>query len=137
MRSECGVSALIVARPGPWRDALQATLAEIPRIETVRLAGDAASAFLSVARHCPDLVLLDADLPGGCAWTFSRELGTACPHARSLVLADRAPWGTEVGGAVSADAVVVKGSRAIVLFQALESLLPEHPGDGAMGSVVD
>jgi DNA-binding NarL/FixJ family response regulator len=123
VRSDGGLSALIVARPGSWRDALQATLVEIPRIETIQLAGDAASAYLSIAMHCPDLVLLDADLPGGCAWTFSHELGTVCPDARSLVLADGLS-DAESSGVISVDAVVVKGSPATALFEALESLLP-------------
>jgi DNA-binding NarL/FixJ family response regulator len=108
-------------------------LVEVPRIESIHLAGNAAEAFLSIAVYCPDLVLLDADLPGGCAWTFSRELGAVCPHARSLVLADGLS-GVEGSGAFSIDAVVIKGSPATALFEALESLLPGTDG-GEVGEV--
>lgn len=81
-----GASALIVARPGPWRDALQAVLIEIPRIETIHLASDAASGMRAAVALCPDLVVLDTDQPGGWEWTVAHKLKAACPHARSLVL---------------------------------------------------
>ncbi len=123
-----GVSALVVARPGAWRDALQATLIEIPRMETIRLADDASAGLRSAAEHCPDLVLLDTDLPGGWAWTFTHELKMVCPHARSLVLTNEIP-GPERPGQVPVDVVLVKGCSATVLFEALESLLPEQKRD--------
>jgi len=123
-----GGSVLIVARPGSWRDALQAMLDEIPRIETIHLASDAASALLSAAAHCPDLALLDTDLPGGWAWTLTHELKMVCPHTRSLVLTNELPH-PERPGTVPVDAVLVKGCSATVLFEALESLLPEQKRD--------
>jgi len=135
-RANGGASVLVAARPGSWRDALQATLVEIPRIAMIHVANDAASVFHKVATHCPDLVLLDVDLPGGCAWTFFHELGTVCPHARLLVLADRLPE-VEVSAMVLADAVVIKGSPATALFEALESLLPGRDALGRESGLAD
>ena len=127
-QTDVGASAFIMARPGAWRDALQAMLDEIPRIETMHLAREVVSALRLAAVHGPDLVLLDTDLPGGGAWTFTDELMTVCPHARSLVLTNER-IDPERPGAVSVDAVLVKGCSATVLFEALESLLPKQECD--------
>jgi len=119
---------LIVARPGPWRDALQAMLIEIPRIEMIHLASDAASGMRAAVALCPDLVVLDTDQPGGWEWTVAHKLKAACPHARSLVLTNEFP-DPEHPGTVPVDAVLLKGCSATVLFEALESLLPEQRRD--------
>ena len=121
-------SALIVAQPGSWRDALLAMLDEIPRIETIHLARDVVSALRSAATYCPDLVLLDTDLPGGWTSSFPGELKALCPHVRSLVLTHEFPDPDQFG-TLPADAVLVKGCSAAVLFEALESLLPTRERD--------
>ena len=125
-QTDCGASALIVAEPGSWRDALLAMLDEIPRIATIHLARDAGSALRSAAASCSDLVLLDADLPGGSAASFLRELEAVCPHTRSLVLTSEPP---NHSGTLLPDAVLIKGCSAAVLFQVLESLMPDSGGD--------
>jgi DNA-binding NarL/FixJ family response regulator len=122
-------SALIVARPGPWRDALEAMLVETPQIEAIHLADDAVTALRAAAALNPDLLLLDTDLPGDQTWNLTRQLKAVCPSARSLVLVDDLQdLGCKDG---TADIVVVKGCPAAVLFEALESLLPESDRDSA------
>jgi DNA-binding NarL/FixJ family response regulator len=124
------VTALIVARPGSWRDALLAMLDEIPRIETIHLAKDAVSALRWVATVCPDLVLLDTDLPGGWTSSFLGELKALCPRLRSLVLTND-PLDLDQSDNLQVDAVLVKGCSATVLFEVLESLLPRGDRDSA------
>ena len=131
-QTDGGASALIVARPGAWRDALQAMLDEIPRIETIHLAREVVSALRLAAVHSPDLVLLDTDLPGGGAWAFTDELKIECPHVRSLLLTSELP-DPERSGTAPADAVLAKGCSATVLFEALEALLPGPKRDSQQG----
>jgi DNA-binding NarL/FixJ family response regulator len=119
-------SALIVAQPGLWRDALIATLDEVQWIEAIHLAKEPVAALRSTAANCPDLVLLDADFPGDTVACFLRDLEQACPHTRSLVLSSDPP---DPSVKLSADAVLIKGCSSAVLFQVLESLLPDGGGN--------
>lgn len=125
-QTDGGASALIVAQPGAWRDALLAMMDEIPQIDMIHLAREAVSALRSAAANCPDLVLLDADLLGGSAADFSGELKAVCPHTRSLVLSSESPDRPET---ISVDALLAKGCSAATLFEALESLLLEQKRD--------
>lgn len=121
-----GASALIVANPGPWRDGLQATLMEISQIKTIYLASDASPALLVVSTHRPALVLLDASLPGEEVCPLVEWLRAKWPQTTCLALVDDNQQRGKAKAA-GADAVLVKGCPATVLFETLESLLPEQP----------
>jgi DNA-binding NarL/FixJ family response regulator len=115
------VQALILARPGPLRDALKTLLASIPGI--VVLAGASAAVWPSAAvRTRPDLVLMDADLYGDEEWSTLRRVKDQWPGARFVLLTDD---GRKLlaGQAVQADAVVMKGMPAAKLVGVLEGLV--------------
>jgi DNA-binding NarL/FixJ family response regulator len=79
---------LIVAAPGRIRQALGALLNAIPWVQIVAQTDNSASALMMVRRHCPKLVLLDANLSNNQAWTFLNQLKAEYPDIRSIVLVD-------------------------------------------------
>lgn len=114
--------AVIVAEPGPLRDSLQTLLMALPQIETVRLVGDAPSAWKAIAEQTPALVLLDTNLPDGDALVLLRKIKAQKHRARCLVLADDRQQQQEATAA-GADAALLKGYPAAGLFETIEMLL--------------
>ena len=123
------VQALILARPGSLRDALNTLLASIPGM-VVLAGGPVASLPRMAGRAQPDLVLMDADLSGDEEWAALRQVKAQWPQARCVVL-------TDDGGklldsrAAQADAVLMKGMPAAKLVGVLEGLvLGKHEQKG-------
>ena len=114
--------ALIIARPGPLRDSLQAFLLTLSQVGDVRSASDASSALKIISESCPDLVLMDSNLPGDESLTVLSRIRADGPRSRCLFLADdrRQQENAIVAGA---DVVLLKGCRATELFDAIEKLL--------------
>jgi len=114
--------ALIVARPGPLRNSLQALMTTVPQIEIVAEANDP-SALLRMGNGIqPDIVLLDADLPGEQVWSALREIKEKWSHTRSVVLVEDSQQ-QQKAQAAGADIALIKGYPAARLITAIGELL--------------
>jgi DNA-binding NarL/FixJ family response regulator len=120
-----GTSALIVAKPGPLRDGLQALMAAMPQIEAAYEVNDFASALEMTSACCPTLVLLDCGLNGGDTWMTVRRAKARWPQARCVFLANDVQQHQEAEAA-GADAVLLKGFPAARLAATIVRLLPRQ-----------
>ena len=80
--------ALIVAQPGPLRDSLQALMTTLPQIEIVAEASELSALTRMGDRIQPDIVLLDASLPGDDIWAELKQIREVWPQARTIVLVE-------------------------------------------------
>ena len=68
-----------------FRAGVVGSLREVPGIEVVGEAGDAASALMLARTELPDVIILDIAMPGG-GLTAAREIAAACPATRIVML---------------------------------------------------
>ena len=80
--------ALIVAKPGPLRNSLQALMTTMPQIEIVAEANDPSALLRMGGRIQPDIVLLDASLPENEHWAALRQIQETWSQARTIVLVE-------------------------------------------------
>ena len=114
--------ALIVARPGPLRNSLQALMTTIPQIEILAETTDPSALLRMGAEIQPDVVLLDADLPGEQVWSALREIREEWSQTRSIVLVEDSQQ-QEKAQAAGADIALIKGYPAARLIAAIGRLL--------------
>jgi DNA-binding NarL/FixJ family response regulator len=116
------VSTLIVARPGPLRDGMEALLASVHQVQVIGKAGRAAKA-LCIASGCPlDLLLIEAGLPcDGVSRVLAFCRGQR-PGLRCIVLADNAQEAREAR-ALEVDAVFLQGFPPDRFVRTVERLL--------------
>ena len=98
---------------------MMATVSPVQIIGTVELAS---AALRLVFEHRPDLLLLDAGLPGAESWSVLRYCRMEHPGLRCIILADNAQQVREARAA-GADAVFLKGFPADQLVSTVEALL--------------
>jgi two-component system, NarL family, response regulator LiaR len=67
-------------------EGLRAILSTVPEIEVVAIAGDGAQAVELVAKHLPDLVLMDLNMPGMNGIQATRKIREKFPGVRVLAL---------------------------------------------------
>lgn len=79
------IRVLLVDDHAMVREGTAAVLADVPDIEVVGVAGDAAAAARACRRHAPDVCLLDFRIPGGGP-AFARRLAHIAPATRVLVV---------------------------------------------------
>lgn len=119
-----GISVLVVAGPSALRDSLVALLKSIALVATVQQAEDAASGLRMVEISHPALVLLDAGLPDGEAWSLLRQVQARWPLTQCVVLTDTAQLRRRAEAA-GASRALLKGFPAAKLSLMLEQLLQE------------
>lgn len=119
-----GMSVLVVAKPSPLRDSLAALLRSIPSITAVQQAGDAASGLHMVEMDLPALVLIDAGLPAGQAWSLLRQIKSYWPATACIVLTDT-QQSRKRAEAAGANRALLKGFPAASLSLVLEQLLQQ------------
>jgi DNA-binding NarL/FixJ family response regulator len=68
-----------------FRAGVVGSLREVPGIEVVGDAGDAASALMLARSELPDVIILDIAMPGG-GLTAARDIAAACPATRIVML---------------------------------------------------
>lgn len=123
--AENRVLTLIVVRPGPLRDGVEALMASVSQIEIIGKVDAASAALRLVFEHRPDLLLLDAGLPRAETWSVMRYCRIEHPELRCIILADDAEQVREATNA-GADAVFLKGFPADKFVSTVERLLPER-----------
>ena len=84
--TENGASVLIVAKPGPLRDALRSLIFAMLRIEILEEANDVQSALRADIQHDPTLVFLDSDLADDETWVAMGRVKAKWPRARCIIL---------------------------------------------------
>jgi DNA-binding NarL/FixJ family response regulator len=135
-----GALALIVVKPGPLRDGLQALLIAMPQVDAVEQMCDVSSALEAALERPPALVLLDSGLAGSGIRPTLRQAKARWPQARSIFLADSVQQQCEAE-TVGADAVLLKGTPPERLVATIVRLLSQHGNsgesrDGAVSSTV-
>jgi CheY-like chemotaxis protein len=114
--------ALIVAKPGPLRNSLQALMTTVPKIEIVAET-DNPSALLRMGETMqPDIVLLDASLSKDDVWAALRRIQKEWSRTRSIVLVEGSQQ-QQRAQAAGADVVLIQGYPAAGLITAIEELL--------------
>ena len=114
--------ALLVVKPGPLREALRTLMTSIPGVKVAGEVGDTSSALKMIGQCQPDLVLVDADMPGEEAWRTLKQMKERWPQVRCVVLTDHGCQ-QQKAKAAHADAVLQKGMPPTLLVQAIETLL--------------
>ena len=120
--------ALIVAKPGPLRNSLQALLTTMPQIEIVAEANDSLALLRMGDRIQPDIVLLDASLPQHEVWAALKQIQEEWSQTRIIVLADdsrQQKQATEAG----ANVALLKGFPAAKLATIVEMFLQDRKGE--------
>ena len=120
--------ALIVAKPGPLRNSLQALLTTMPQIEIVAEANDSLALLRMGDRIQPDIVLLDASLPQHEVWAALRQIQEEWSRTRTIVLVDdsrQQKQATEAG----ANVALLKGFPAAKLATIVEMMLQDGKGE--------
>mgnify|MGYP006285223617 FL=1 len=116
------VLTVIVARPGPLREGIEALLASVAQVEIVGKSEFASSA-LSIAAECRvDLLLLDAGLPADAVMSVLHACRRRRPKLRCIALADNAAQ-EQAARDLGADAVFLKGYPAAQFVETVEGLL--------------
>ena len=124
------VPVLIAGRPGRIRESLRLVLGLIDEIYVVGRADDSASARRMILEREPNLVLLDANLPGDGSNALLEAFNNNGSRPRFLVLVDSSQ-GRQEAYSAGADVVLIKGFRTAQLIEVVTSLLDqmrEMPG---------
>ena len=114
--------ALIVARPGPLRNGLQALMTTMPQIEVLAETSHPAALLRMGAEIRPHVVLLEASLPEEQVWAAVRQIKSEWSQTRSIVLVEDSQQQKAVQAA-GADVALLKGYPAAKLIAAIEGLL--------------
>ncbi|MDG6105201.1 response regulator transcription factor [Dactylosporangium aurantiacum] len=114
------VRVLIVDDHAHFRAGLRALLATADGIEVCGEAASGEEALTALARHQPDVVLLDLAMPGMGGIAATRRILEASPHVRVLVLS-MADDDDSVFAALRAGArgYVLKGARRVEIIRAV------------------
>ena len=118
------------------RSALELLLEQEPDMVVVGETGDAQGLLDKVQKTCPDLVILDGELPGLVLNGLFATLRSLCPPLKVIVLSGR-PEARQVALAAGADFFVSKGDPPEHLLNVLHTVReaeqvfpkPVWPGD--------
>ena len=140
------IRVLLVDDHAMVREGTAAVLADVPEIEIVGAAGDAAAAERACREHAPDVCLLDFRIPGGGP-ALARRLAHVAPGTRVLVVsayskADyiRSMRDAGVAGYVFKDldtAGLADAVRHVHTGGTVFQKLPESGPDDASGRLLD
>jgi two-component system NarL family response regulator len=120
--AETRALTLIVARPGPLREGVEALLASVPQVEVIATVGQASAAFSVAVAQPLDLLLLDAGLPDDEGCRLLRLCRRQRAGLRCIALADNAAQ-EQAARSAGADAVFLKGFPADKFAETVEVLL--------------
>lgn len=103
------------------RSALRLLLGQEPGLSVVGEAVEVEGLLAKAEATCPDLVLLDWELPGLPAADLLSALRALCPHVRVIALSGR-PEARRAALAAGADGFVSKGDPPERLLTTLRAL---------------
>lgn len=121
-------SAVVIARPGPLRDALQSLIMAVVCSGMVYQAQDVSTALPIIAEQHPALVVLDADqeLSHESVWSAVSRMNAQSPQTCYVVLVEDIQQ-QQKANTTGVDTVLLKRwLPATQLFLLLEQLLSEH-----------
>ena len=105
------------------REGLRSLLSRRPGFEVVGSVGTAADAVSETDRLRPDVVVLDVRLPDGSGIEACREIRSANPEVRVIILTSYADEQAVVGAIMAGAAgYVLKETRGSVLADAIEAV---------------
>ena len=110
---------LIAERRSRVRFALRTLLQQHDWLEVVGEAADAEGLMAQVQANCPDVVLLDWDLPGMVATSSVATVHQICPNLMVIVLSGR-PGQKQAALQAGADVFLSKMERPEQLLQILQ-----------------
>jgi DNA-binding NarL/FixJ family response regulator len=116
--------ALIAAPPDALRRSLQALLAGLPQITTVKSVEDTTALEAILTAEQPRLIVLDVNLTGKATEAVLAQIATLSPHTRRVVLVDHAFQQQALQTAL-ADLVLLKGFPAAELYAVFDQLLTQ------------
>ncbi|MFC2045892.1 response regulator [Chloroflexota bacterium] len=122
--------AIIVAKPGPLRNSLQALMATMPQIEILAETSDPSALLRMGAEMQPDVVLLDASLPEDQVWAALRQIREEWSQTRSIVLVEDSQQ-QQKAQIAGADIALLKGHPAAKLIAVIDGLLSQEEEGGA------
>lgn len=117
------IPTVIAARPGVIREALQAALVLLPRLEVAGVAGGGLSTLHLVHKQQPALVIIDSGLPEDEILALLRQVKQDLPHVRCLVVAETHRQ-QQTLLASGADAVMLRSEPTEGLVEALDKIGP-------------
>lgn len=105
-------------------EGISAVLRGMPEIEIVATAQNGFELMDAVAKHKPDLVVLDLNMPGYDGLQCLQRIKTSCPQIKVLVLTNyNQPELVEEVRKMNADGYLIKNSSAIELKDAVSIIL--------------
>jgi DNA-binding NarL/FixJ family response regulator len=116
--------ALILTRPGPLQHSLKTLLATLPEIEIVAEARDLSTLQRLGHEMQPDLILIEAGMPGNGLHETLGQIRREWKETRSIVLVETAEQ-EALATAAGANLVLFKGHRATKLIGLVKGLLAE------------
>jgi DNA-binding NarL/FixJ family response regulator len=122
------VKLIIADQQQRVRYGLRIFLNQQPNISIVSEAKDAHELLEQVQQECPDLILLDWDLPGMAASILLTKLRSCCPQPQVITLSGR-PEVNQIALAIGADAFLCKTDpprNLLSLIQFLEARNKEN-----------
>ena len=114
--------ALLVVRPGPLRDGLNALLSAMPEIRMVAQAEDIDAALSFLARQCVELVLIKLDTGDRRLLGPVMEMRALCPDTRVVALIED-ERDRQVAKASGTDLVVMIGVPVPTLRTQIRALV--------------
>jgi DNA-binding NarL/FixJ family response regulator len=116
------VTVLIVSRPGPLRDGVQALVGAMPQVGTVREADGLSMTSEMDSDSHPDLVLLTCDEGKGTVGAIVEQVKTRWPRSRCVTLVGSVEQQQEAESA-GVDAVALSGLPAHKLLEVITGAL--------------
>ena len=114
------LSVLVVDDQDRLRRAVAAFLDGEADLQVIASVGSGRAALGEVGRRCPDVIVLDQQMPDGSGLEVLPALRTACPAAR-IVMFSAEDQARDLALALGADEFLDKGQPLEHLAQALRS----------------
>ena len=127
-RQQRRVRALVVDDSPLARDAIRLLLESRQEVEVVGFAGDGEEALVQAEALCPDLVLMDIQMPKLDGLRATRMVRSSFPGMRVIIVTvNHGPEVQQTCLINGADGLVVKDRLYQDLFAEIRRIFPSHP----------
>jgi DNA-binding NarL/FixJ family response regulator len=121
---ESSATVLIVAKPGPLREGVQALLGAMPQVRMIHAIDDVSLVLAGEIDGCPDLVLLACGAGEGVVEPAVEQVKARWPQSRYVTLVGSVEQQREAESA-GVDVVVLNGLLAQKLVKAIAGALSQ------------